>query len=321
MTDTQNNFTRSSMGLGEWAYDRGEFVSATAPRLTLSTQGLHYGTGAFEGIRAHHCDDGLLLFRARDHYARMLRACRILHITGIPDNIDDLIDITGELLRRNGHQEDAYVRPLVHKLVLTPHTPPGVSLTGVSDALSITTFGFPASRTPPGIRCLISSWRRPPRDAFPAQAKLTGGYVNCALASDEARAAGFDDAILLDQAGNVAEASTANVFAVHNGRITTPPATGDLLPGITRDTVMTLCREAGMEVLERRLSPADLFTADEIFLSSTGKGVVSVVSLSGRDIGNGTVGPLATRAAALYDAAKRSADGAHPEWLTPITPG
>ncbi|MFE2724107.1 aminotransferase class IV [Kitasatospora sp. NPDC059327] len=319
--ETQNDITRSAMGLGEWAYDRGEFVSATAPRLTLSTQGLHYGTGAFEGIRAHRRGDGLFLFRARDHYERMLRACRILRITGVPDEVDDLIGITVELLRRNGHQGGAYVRPLVHKLALMPHMPPGVSLVGVSDALSITSFGFPTSRTVPGIRCMISSWRRPPRDAFPAQVKLTGGYVNCALASDEARAAGFDDAILLDQAGNVAEASTANVFAVLDGRIATPPDTGDLLPGITRDTLMTLCREAGMDVLERPLSPADLFTADEVFLSSTGKGVVSVLSLSGRGIGSGTVGPVATRAAALYDTAKSSTDGAHPEWLTPVTPG
>ncbi|MFI2187667.1 aminotransferase class IV [Streptomyces sioyaensis] len=309
------------MDLGEWAYDRGEFVSATAPRLPLSTQGLHYGTGAFEGIRAHRSERGLFLFRARDHYARMLRACRILRITGVPDKAEDLIDLTTELLRRNGHQGDTYIRPLVHKLALMPQTPPGVSLAGVTDALSITTFGFPVSETRRGIRCMISSWRRPPRDALPAQVKLAGGYVTCALAGDEARAAGFDDALLLDQAGNVAEATTANVFAVFNGRIVTPPDTGDLLPGITRDTLLTLCQEAGLEVLERTLSPADLFTADEIFLSSTGNGVVSVVSVSGRDIGSGTVGPVATRAAALYDAAKRSPDGGHPEWLTHVTAG
>ncbi|MFI1258496.1 aminotransferase class IV [Streptomyces netropsis] len=314
----QTNATPSALGLGEWAYDRGEFVSATARRLPLSTQALHYGTGAFEGIRAYRSDSGLFLFRAREHYERLLRACQVLRIIAVPSAVEELIDITVELLRRNGHEGDTYVRPLAHKLSLLPNTPPGVSLAGVSDGLSITTFGFPSGGGVQGTRCAVSSWRRPPRDTLPAQAKIAGGYVTSALACDEARAAGFDDAILLDHTGNVAEASTANVFAVLDGRIVTPPDTGDLLPGITRDTLITLCRESGTEVVERVLSPAELFTADEIFLSSTGKGVVSVTSLSGRDIGSGAVGPVTTRVAALYDSATRSTAGAHPEWLTPV---
>lgn len=318
---TSTDLTRASLGLGAWAYDRGEFVPATAPRLSLSTQGLHYGTGAFEGIRARRSAGGLHLFRARDHYERLLRACRLLRITGVPDKADELVDITVDLLRRNGHHGDTYVRPLVHKLALLPRTPPGVSLTGVSDALSITTFDFPTGAAVQGVRCGISSWRRPPRDAVPAQVKLSGGYVTCALAGDEARAAGFDDAVLLDRAGNVAEATTSNVFAVLDGRLFTPPASGDLLPGITRDTLITVCREAGLEVSERVLSPADLLTADEVFLSSTGKGVAGVVSLAGRDIGSGAVGPVTERAAALYDAVRSAPGGTHPEWLTLVAPG
>ncbi|MGW7362769.1 aminotransferase class IV [Streptomyces sp. NPDC054841] len=312
---------RSQLTPGKWAYDRGEFVSATAPRLPLSTQGLHYGTGAFEGIRAYRSDEGLFLFRARDHFERLLRACALLRITPVPHAVEDLIGVTTELIRRNGHREDAYIRPLAHKLALMPHMPPGVSLTGVSDALSITTFGFPSGECLRGINCMISSWRRPPRDCLPVQVKLAAGYVNSALASDEAHAAGLDDAILLDRAGNVAEASTANVFVVRGDRILTPPDTGDLLPGITRDTLITLCREAGTEVRERDVSPADLFTADEIFLASTGKGVVPVTTLCGRSIGSGTVGPVAIRTAGLYEAATRSAAGVHPEWLTPVGTG
>ncbi|GHE29269.1 aminotransferase class IV [Streptomyces capitiformicae] len=315
----QDDLTRSALGLGEWAYDRGEFVPATAPRLPLSTQGLHYGTGAFEGIRAYRSDAGLLLFRVREHYERLLRACRILRIVDIPHDVDELVRLTVELLRRNGHDGDVYVRPLAHKLSLLPDTPPGVQLAGVSDGLSITTFGYPTPKTVRAMRCLISNWRRPPRDTLPTQAKITAGYATTALAGDEARAAGYDDAILLDRAGNVAEATTANVFAVFGDRVVTPPATGDLLAGITRDSLITLCREAGMEVEERVLSPAELFTADEIFLSSTAKGVAAVVGLSGRDVGEATVGPVTTRAVALYTAAT-AADGAHPEWLTPVAP-
>ncbi|NGN63421.1 branched-chain amino acid aminotransferase [Streptomyces sp. A7024] len=323
----------AQLGLGAWAYDRGEFVPAQAPRLPLSTQGLHYGTGVFEGIRAYRSDGGHQLFRAHEHYARMLRACRMLRITGIPATTPELIDITVELLRRNAHDGDVYVRPLAHKLSLLPDTPPGVSLAGVSDALSITTFGYPTAGGVKEVRCALSAWRRPPRDALPVQAKITGGYVTSALACDEARAAGYDDAILLDRSGNVAEATTANVFAVRDGGLVTPPDAGDLLAGITRDTVITLCREAGMTVRENPLSPADLYTADEVFLTSTAKEVAAVVALSGRDIGSGTAGPVAARVAALYrtattapdaqdahDAQDRAGGAGHPEWLTPVQP-
>lgn len=313
--------TSSSSGirLGAWAYDRGDLVAATEPRLSLSTQALHYGTGTFEGIRAYRSDQGLLqLFRVREHYERMLRACRILRITDIPTEVEDLIDITVELIRRNDHDGDVYVRPLAHKLSLLPDTPPGVSLSGVSDGLSITTFGFPPYGIAKAARCGLSSWRRPPRDTLPTQHKITGGYVTSALASDEARAAGYDDALLLDGSGHVAEATTANVFAVVADRILTPPDTGDILPGITRNTLITLCRESGTEVLERELSLSDVFTADELFLSSTGKGVVPVIALAGRDIGNGAVGEVTRRIAAQYDAATRQSDGPHSGWRLPV---
>ncbi|MFY1677479.1 MULTISPECIES: aminotransferase class IV [unclassified Streptomyces] len=306
---------RAGLDRGVWAYDRGEFVPADEPRLPLSTQGLHYGTGTFEGIRAYRSTEGRLhLFRVREHYERMARACRILRITDVPTDVDALVSLTVELIARNGHAGDVYVRPVAHKAALLPGTPPGVSLAGVSGALSVTTFGFPVHGIAEPVRCAISSWRRPPRDSVPTQYKITGGYVTSALASDEARAAGYDDAILLDGAGMVAEAGTANVFAVRAGRLVTPPDTGDILPGITRDTLITLCRESGVEVHERAVSPADLLTADEVFLSSTGKGVVPVVGLAGRPVGDGSAGEVTREVAALYDAVARNADGAHPEW-------
>lgn len=315
----QDQATAPVLGLGAWAYDRGRFVPSTGPRLPLGTQGLHYGTGVFEGIRAHRGDAGLALFRAHDHFERMLRACRVLRIS-LPGTAEELVAITVELLRRNGHRQDTYVRPLAYKLSLLPGAPPGVSLAAVSDAMSITTHAFPPDGPTRRARCAISSWRRPPRDVLPVPAKVTGGYVTSALACDEARAAGFDDAILLDRAGNVAEASTANVFAVTGGLVVTPPAGGDLLAGITRDTLITLCGESGVDVAERPVSPAELITADEVFLSSTAKGVVPVVAVSGRDIGSGTPGPVTTRIAALYGAATRTAGGTHPDWLTRVVP-
>ncbi|HEY8983150.1 MAG TPA: aminotransferase class IV [Streptomyces sp.] len=309
----------SGIELGAWAWDRGEFVPSTGARLPLSTQGLHYGTGTFEGIRAYRSDRGpQQLFRVREHYERMLRACRVLRITDIPTDVEELIAITVELVRRNHHEADVYIRPLAHKLALLPDAPPGVSLSGVSDGLSITTFGFPSYGIAKAAHCGLGTWRRPPRDALPTQHKITGGYVTSALASDEARAAGYDDALLLDGSGHVAEATTANIFVVAVGRVLTPPDTSDILPGITRDTLITLGRESGIEVVERELSPSDVFTADEVFLSSTGKGVVPVVGVAGRSISDGTVGEVTRWLAALYDAVTRHADAAHPEWRLPV---
>ncbi|WP_433192165.1 aminotransferase class IV [Nocardia sp. CA-107356] len=306
------------LGLGTWAYDRGCVVPAGESRLPLGTQALHYGTGVFEGIRAFRSDSGLSLFRAHDHFERLLRGCRLLRIAP-PGSVDDLVDRTAELLRHNEHCDDTYVRPVAYKLSLLPETPAGVALHGVSDGMSITTHSFPQDGQSRPLCCGISSWRRPSRDALPAQAKITGGYVTAALAGDEARAVGDDDAILLDSAGNVAEATTSNVFAMLCGRLVTPPPTGDLLPGITRDTVLALCRESGLEVLEHPISPAELLTADEIFLTSTGKGVAPVVAVAGRAVGSGAIGETTRRIATHYDAVTRGADGDHRDWLTAVT--
>lgn len=303
--------------LGRWAYHRGEVVPASDPQLPLSTQALHYGIGVFEGIRAYRSADGLFLFRAHDHYERMLLGCRTLRIP-LPGKPGDLVDITVELLRRNAHDEDAYVRPVAYKLSLLPGMPPGVFLSGLSDAMSIISYSLPVERLGQGVRCVISSWRRPPRDTLPAQAKITGGYVTSAFATDEARAGGQDDAILLDRSGNVAEATTANVFTVRDGCLVTPPTTGDLLPGITRDTLLTLIREAGLPVAERSVSPAELFSADEVFLCSTGKGVVPVLAVAGRDVGTGAIGPVTAEVRALYAAATTMPGGIHADWLTPV---
>lgn len=305
------------LGRGSLAYDRGEMVASGSARLPLGTQGLHYGTGVFEGIRAFRSESGLFLFRAHEHLERMMRGCRLLRID-IFETVDELVALTAELLWHNGHREDTYVRPVAYKLSLMPGSPAGVALTGVSDAVSITTHGFAQDGPTRGLRCGISSWRRPSRDALPVHAKITGGYVTSALATDEARAAGYDDAVLLDHAGNVAEATTANVFAVIGGHLVTPPLTGDLLPGITRDTVLTLCREAGLDARERSISPAELLTADEVFLTSTGKGIAPVVALAGRTVGSGAVGETTLRIATQYDAVTRAVAGDHRHWLTAV---
>ncbi|MGW0810969.1 branched-chain amino acid transaminase [Nonomuraea sp. NPDC002799] len=307
---------------GRWVYHDGAFTPFAEVGLPPTTQGLHYGTGVFEGIRAYATPGGedAHLFRAQDHYRRFLRSCRLLRIDpGL--TAGELTDVTVELLRRNGDQGDVYVRPLAYKLGLLPGTPPGVNLSGVSGAVTIVASRLGAYAPPGGVRCLISSWRRPSRAALPVQAKITGAYVNNALAVDDARAAGFDDAILLNEAGQVAEASTANVFVVRGGRLATPPADADILPGITRDTVLTLAAELGLPAAESPLHPADLLLADEVFLTGTGIGVTPVIEINGRPIGAGAPGPVTTHLARRYGQAVRAEREDTHGWLTPVRTG
>lgn len=301
---------------GPVAYHRGAFVDAGIAQLPLSTQGLHYGTGVFEGIRAHLLDSGeLAVFRLDDHLERLIAGARLLRIdTGATRH--QLTEVVGELLRRNGFAADVYLRPVAYKLGLLPGTRPGVGLTGVSDALSIVVSALGNYQPAQGIRCLVSSWRRPARSSIPVKAKITGGYVNNALALDEARSAGFDDAILLDDRGRVAEASTANVFVVRDGRVVTPPADGDRLPGITRDTVLTLAADLGVPTAEAELDATDLLRADEVFITGTGCGVSPVIEIAGRPVGEGRPGPMSTVLRDTYDETVR---GRRPDtrgWLT-----
>ncbi|WP_248958364.1 branched-chain amino acid transaminase [Sphaerisporangium perillae] len=311
---------------GRWVYhrvqDEGGIVPFDEVRLPPSTQGLHYGTAAFEGIRAHTAEGGGAphLFRVRDHYLRFLRSCRLLRID-VGLSADELTDVTVELLRRNGDMGDVYVRPLAYKLGLLPGTPPGVGLSGISAAVTIVVNRLGSYTAPGGVRCLISSWRRPSHAAIPVQAKVTGGYVNSALAVDDARAAGYDDAILLNDAGQVAEASTANVFAVRGGTVLTPPPDADILPGITRDTVFALAAELGLVAVERPLHPADLLLADEVFLTGTGVGVTPVIEINGRPIGAGEPGPITRRLVERYRQVVRAEREDTRRWLTPVDPG
>ncbi|QFZ19114.1 branched-chain amino acid transaminase [Saccharothrix syringae] len=306
-----------------WAYHLDGFVPVAEATLPVTTQGLHYGTGVFEGIRAHVVPGRaeLAVFRLHDHLARFERSCRLLRID-LPHGVDELASIVVELLSRNGSAQDTYIRPLAYKYRLLPGTPPGVSLRGNSDGLSVIAFALGDYSPAGGVRCAFSSWTRPPARSVPVRAKATGAYLNNALAVDEARAAGYDDAILLNERGSVAEASTANVFAVRGDEVLTPPPGADILEGITRDTARELAVDLGLAPVERDLQPADLLLADEVFLTGTGLGITPVVELAGRAIGRGEPGPVTTELRRRYQDLVRGGDERREHWLTrvPVPP-
>jgi branched-chain amino acid aminotransferase len=309
---------------GRWVLHDGAIRPAGEVRLTASTQALNYGTGVFEGIRSYRdaAGGGANLFRLREHYARLAQGARLLRID-LGFGVDELSALTVKLLQRNGHQQDdAYIRPLAYKLALEPGASFGVKLRQVTSALTVVT--LPMGRYVPaqGVRCRTSAWRRVPDAALPARFKITGGYANNAIAADDAHSAGFDDAILLDMHGYVAEASTANIFLVHRGELITPPAGADILPGITRASVIELARrELSAVVVERPVARSELLTADEVFLTGTGVEVVGVPDVDGEIIGEGGVGPVTRALARLYDAAVRGRLDGYRHWLTPVPGG
>ena len=300
----------------EWCYHNGELVKLGDVRLSPATHALNYGTGVFEGIRAYWNEGKgtLQVLKLREHYERFEKSCRLLHVE-LAQSVDELCDITLEILRRNAPREDTYVRPLAYKAAESV----GVNLRGDS-ALSIFTVPMGNYVELTGLRCSVSSWRRTADSAIPARAKCTGSYVNTALAVDGAHRAGYDDAIFLTGAGHVSEASAANIFLVRKGDLITPPVTADILEGITRDAVMELAEnELGMPTHQRDVGRTELYVADEVFLTGTGFQIAPVVEIDDRPVGSGEMGPVAARLQELYFKATR---GDWPEkyahWTVPV---
>ena len=299
--------------LGAWAYFEGSVVPIGEATVSIATHAFNYGTSVFEGIRAYRQGDGTaaLLF-AREHYRRLLRNARLLRAS-VPETPDDLVSITAELLRRNEHAGDAYVRPIVYKSAPSIR----VQLGELGDRVGIFTMPLGDYLPTGGVRVTVSSWQRVADNAIPARGKIAGSYVNAALASEDAHAAGYDDAILLTADGHVAEASAANVFVVTDGELATPPLVDDVLPGLTRAAVIEIARDAGHDVVERRIDRSELYVADEVFLTGTGVQVAPVSSIDDRPVGSGGF-PISLDIQRRYFAAVRGDDARHSTWLTPI---
>src|SRR5437868_5407894 len=295
----------------------GEFVPVEHGMISVRTHGFDYGTGCFEGIRGYwnEAEQQVYLFRLREHYERLLRSCAILQIA-LPYTVDQLIDITTELVRRNGQQQDIYLRPVAYKADQTI----GVRLHGLRDDFIITSEPVGNYIDTNGMSAGVSSWRRIDDNAVPARAKIIGSYVNSAFAKSEAMQNGFDEAIMLTHEGNVSEGSAENIFLVINGELVTPAPTENILLGITRETVIELARrEFGRITRERQIDRTELYIADEIFLCGTGAQIAPVVRVDHRPIGNEKVGPISSALQQLYfEVVRGRIPGYRDEWCTPV---
>src|SRR3984893_15115451 len=300
-----------------WVFFDGEYKRYKDVHLGLMTHALHYGTGCFEGIRAYWNANQEQLFAllVRPHFRRLRNSAKILQIE-LPFTEDDMVEATVEVLRRNGYREDVYVRPLAFKSAEEI----GVRLHNLRSSFAIYTAPFGAYvDVEKGIRCMVSSWRRIDDNAAPARAKVTGIYVNSALAKTEDNENGFDEAIVLTQDGHVSGGSAENIFIVRDGVLVTPPATDNILEGVTRNVLMELAtEELGLKVVERSIDRSELYVADEVFLCGTGAQVSPVLEIARRIIGDGEMGPITRELQKIYFDVCYGRVEERLDWLTPI---
>jgi branched-chain amino acid aminotransferase len=298
-------------------YFDGRFVPLEQATVTIATHGLNYGTGCFEGIRAYwNAEHGdLYVTRLDEHVDRFFRSCGVLRIRP-PFSRTEFREIVIEVLRQNEFKSDVYIRPIAFKSSQTIK----LTLSPLDDSFGVYAFpmGYYAHREG-GLRVALSAWRRIDDNAIPARAKVTGSYVNASLASDDAAQAGYDEAIMLNGDGTLAEASSSNAFLVRSGTLITPPVSDNILEGITREAVIALAREElHIPVEVREVGRTEIYVADEMFLTGTGIQVEPVVSVDGRPVAGGKPGPMTTQLAALYADAVHCRMPAYQQWCTPV---
>lgn len=301
-------------------YANGRFCRYDEAKIGLMTHALHYGTGCFEGVRGfwNAREEELYLFQLSDHYERLHASAKILMMQ-VPHTVAELVEITTELCARNAFRGDVYIRPIMYK----SNEEIGVRLHDVKDALAI--MAMPFDRyfdATSGLTCTVSGWRRIDDTTAPARAKVTGVYINSALAKSEAVLNGYDEAILLSADGHVSEGSAENIFIVKKGVIYTPDASQNILEGCTRKTLMTLAdAEFGLTVIERAIDRSELFTADEVFISGSAAGLQFVKMIDHRIVGDGKQGPIAKMLSETYDKVVRGQLPTYRNWLTPTYAG
>ena len=297
-------------------YFSGKFMPLREAHVGILTHALHYGTGVFEGIRAHwdELSDELFVFRMLEHFERWKQNCGILRIN-VNATPEELCRITTEILRRNEFRTNFYIRPIAFKWAERV----GVSMDDQDEwAIIAMPFGE-YLHSERGIHAGVSSWRRIEDNAIPARAKICGAYVNSALASDEVKQNGFDEAIFLNESGHVAEGATCNIFMVRKGKLITPPITDNVLEGITRDSITELARrELGLQVVERSIDRSELYICDELFLTGTAVGLAPIVRVDHRPVKDAEIGPIVHQLQKTYVDATRGRINAYRKWLLPV---
>ena len=289
----------------------GEFVNWDDAKIHILTHSLHYGSGVFEGIRAYPTSRGPGVFRLTDHISRLFMSAKVFLID-IPFTPVQLVEAVKDTIRING-LEQCYIRPIAYlgygEMGLNPLPCP------VNVSIAVWPWGtyLGDEGLKHGVRTKISTWQRHDPNAVPPGAKGTGMYINSSLAKVEAIKAGYDEAIMLNKEGYVADASGENVFMVRDGALLTPPLSACPLAGITRDSIIKIATDLAIPVYESDLARTDLYTADEAFLSGTAAEVVPIRSVDDREIGE--PGPITRAIQETYFAAVRGEIDRYKDWV------
>lgn len=295
----------------------GKLVPWDEARVHVLTHTLHYGLGVFEGIRCYKLADGRSgIFRLREHIQRLAESAHIVTLP-LPYSVEELSKACAETVRANGLDE-CYLRPLV----FMGDGPMGLGALANPTRVAIITWRWGAylgeDGLRKGIRAKVSSFSRVGVNSLMAKGKVVGHYVNSILAKREVMKAGYDEAIMLDPQGYVSEATGENIFVVKNGRVSTPPLGASILGGITRDTILTLLREMGIEVTERTIARDELYVADEVFMCGTAAEVTPVREIDDRKTGIGERGPITKRVQDRYFQVVRGTELPDPSWVTVV---
>jgi len=294
----------------------GQLVPWADAQVHVMSHGLHYGFAIFEGIRCHRAAHGTAVFRLKEHLERFRDSAKIYELK-LPYTVAQLTQAVVELARATRVPE-AYIRPIA----FTGYGEMGLDPTGSPVRVAIGMWPWGAylgdAGVTNGVRATVSSWTRVDSRSLPPQAKCAANYANGILAKLEARAGGYDEAILLNASGIVAEGPGENIFRVRNGVLSTPPASSGILRGITRDTVVQLALENEIPYQRTGFTREELFTADELFYAGTAAGITPIREVDGRPIGTGSY-PIVRRLQSLYDDVLRGRSDRHADWLTYVS--
>lgn len=304
----------SPMNPCEYIWFDNKFIGWNDANTHVLTHALHYGSGVFEGIRAYETEKGPAIFKAKKHYERLLESCKFYDIT-CNFTVAELIDSTKKLIVKN-NLPSCYIRPIVY----TDYGSIGIIPKESTFATAIAAWEWGSylgdDGIKHGIRCIISDIMKTPSQAMPSVAKSCANYANSFLAKKRALNGGYDEAILLNRHGNIAEGPGENIFVIKNNAIKTPPISDDVLEGITRETAIQLAKDLGYNITEESITPEELLKADECFFTGTAAEITPIREINDAPIGNGKKGKITHEIQTLYFDVVKGKTSQYDHWLT-----
>ncbi len=307
-----------------WIWMNGEIVEWDKAVIHVMSPSLHYGVSVFEGIRAYWNGSKWLIFRLKDHIKRLYYSAKVYRLK-IKYEMNNLINAIIEVIRKNNVESHIYIRPIIFRSLIDRKPSLRKSIEApASIAIAIRTVKsiledkeeFEKPR-----RYMISSWRRPSPNSLPMYVKCSANYANSALAMIEARESGFDGAIMLDHKGYISESTGANLFMIKNEKLITPPLSASILPGITRDTIIKLASDLNLEVVEKDICRAELYSADEVFICGTMAEVTPITQVDGIIYNDGKPGPITRKIAEYYYEVVMNKVPKYSDWITIVEKG